>query len=160
MSTPINTRDLRLQTTSPRVLLVGSNYINLTTPTLQFKYGSDNVAQPTQSIITATPVGVLNGQTVTFTYTGLTNAPTINGNTLTVVADNLSGDIATITATLAFQGINYTNTISLTKIYNQLVVTIQRPLDLLATANDGTGYTLPSVANYIELYKNVSALNL
>lgn len=158
MSTPINTRDLRLQATTPRLLVVGTNYINLTATSSQFKYGTNNVAQPTQSVVTATPVGALNGQTVTFTYSGLTTSPTAVNNTVTILPDNITGDFATITATLNFLGSTYTSSVSISKIYNQLASRIQRPIDLITSANDGTGYTLPSSANYLELYNGTTKI--
>lgn len=75
MQTPINSRDIALQNTTPRVLGISTNYINLTCPTQQFKYGTDNVAQPASTVVTATLVGILKG-TVTFTTTGLSPVPT------------------------------------------------------------------------------------
>jgi len=152
MQSPINTRDLRLQATDPRLLLVGSNYISLSTTSSQFKYGSDNVAQPAQSVVKASLIGALSGQTVTFSYTGLSPTPTASANTVTILPDSITGDFATITATLAFLGVTYTSSVSVSKVYNQLASRIQRPIDLITSANDGTGYTLPSANNYLELY--------
>jgi hypothetical protein len=155
MQTPINTRDLRLQATSPRLLLVGSNYIGLSATTSQFKYGTDNVAQPTQSVVKATLIGAINAETVTFSYSGLSPAPTAVGNTVTILPDSITGDIATVTASLTFLGSTYTNSVTISKIYNQLVSRIQRPVDLITSANDGTTYTLPTTSNFLELYNGV-----
>jgi len=156
-NTPINARDLGLQSTIDRLLGVNTNYVSLSSPTLQFKYGTDNVAQPTQAIVTATLVGSLNG-TVTFTTTGITPAPTSTTNTITILPDNITGDVATINASLNYLGNNYAAVpITITKIFNQLVATLSRPVDLIASYNDGTGYTLPGT-NTISLLNGVVAL--
>jgi hypothetical protein len=158
MQTPINSRDLALQSTDPRVLSISTNYINLTCPTQQFKYGTDNVAQPASTVVTATLVGILQG-TVTFTTTGLSPAPTAVGNTLTINPDNMTGDVVTINASLAAQGTTYQAVpLTLSKIYNQLVAKTTRAIDLLAAYTDGSGYTLPAANNYIELYNGVVKL--
>lgn len=94
MTTPVNSRRLALEATSPRVLKVGDNYINLTVTSQQFRIGTNNVSNPTSVTFTASLVGVLSG-TVTFntnvvanqfvagtTFTGTIAAGT---NTLTTV---------------------------------------------------------------------------
>jgi len=118
MKTPVNSRDIALQATTIRVLGVSTNYINLTCPTQQFKYGTDNVAQPASTIVTATLVGALQG-TVTFSTTGFSEAPAVNGNQLTVDPDKITGDYATISATLVYQGETYTAVpVRISKIFN------------------------------------------
>jgi hypothetical protein len=79
-------------------------------------------------------------------------------NTVTILPDSITGDFATITATLAFLGVTYTSSVSVSKVYNQLVSRIQRPIDLITSANDGTGYTLPSASNYLELYNGIAKI--
>lgn len=158
MKTPVNSRDIALQATAIRVLGVSTNYINLTCPTQQFKYGTDNVAQPASTIVTATLVGALQG-TVTFTTTGFSEAPIVNGNQLTVDPDKITGDFATISATLVYQGETYTAVpVSISKIFNQLVARITTPNSQVPSYSDGTGYTLPTADNFIELYNGVVKL--
>ena len=65
--TAVNARDVALKNTAIRVVGVSTNYISLTCPTLQFKYGSDNQPQPVAAVVTATLAGYLQG-TVTCTY--------------------------------------------------------------------------------------------
>lgn len=158
MKTPVNSRDIALQATTIRVLGVSTNYINLTCPTQQFKYGTDNVAQPSSTIVTATLVGALQG-TVTFSTTGISPAPTSTTNQLTVNPENITGDFATISATLVYQGETYTAVpVSISKIFNQLVARITTPSDQVPSYSDGTGYTLPTADNFIELYNGVVKL--
>lgn len=156
-NTPINARDLGLQATIDRLLGVNTNYVSLSSPTLQFKYGTDNVAQPTQTVVTATLIGSLNG-TVTFSTTGIDPAPTTTTNTLTILPDNITGDVATINASLNYLGNTYQAVpITITKIFNQLVAKTTREVDLIASYNDGTGYTLPGT-NTITLVNGVIPL--
>ena len=156
--TAVNARDVALKNTPVRVIGVSTNYIGLTCPTLQFKYGTDNQPQPVSAVVTATLYGNLQG-TVTFTYAGFSTAPTITGNTLAINPENFSGDVVTINASLNYQGVNYQAVpITISKIFNQLVAKTTRPIDLLPAYTDGTGYTLPAADNYIELYNGVSKL--
>jgi hypothetical protein len=158
MNTPINSRDLALQATAIRVLGVSSNYISLSCPTQQFKYGTDNVAQPSSTIVTATLIGALKG-TVTFSTTGISPAPTSTTNQLIINPDNITGDFATISATLTYQGETYIAVpISISKIFNQLVARITTPIDQVPAYSDGTGYTLPTADNFVELYNGVVKL--
>lgn len=158
MNIPVNSRDLLLQNTAIRVLGVSTNYINLSCPTQQFKYGTDNVAQPSSTIVTATLVGALQG-TVTFTTTGFNPAPTSTNNQLTINPDHIVGDFATISASLVYQGETYTAVpISLSKIFNQLVARVSTPISQVPSYSDGTGYTLPTEDNYVELYNGVVKL--
>jgi hypothetical protein len=158
MQTPINSRDLSLQNTVPRVLGISTNYINLTCPTQQFKYGTDNLPQPQSTVVTASLIGNLTG-TVTFTTTGLNPVPVQNGNTLAINPDHFTGDIVTVTASLTYLGTTYTAVpISISKIYNQLVARTTRAINLVPSYTDGTGYTLPAADNYVELYNGVVKL--
>ena len=158
MQTPVNSRDIALQNTVPRVLGVSTNYINLTCPTQQFKYGTDNVAQPPSTVVTATLVGILKG-TVTFATTGLDPVPTAVGNTLTINPDHMTGDVVTINASMAAQGTTYQAVpVTLSRIFNQLVAKTTRTIDLLPTYTDGSGYTLPAADNFIELYNGIVKL--
>jgi hypothetical protein len=159
MQVPKNSRDLKLQNTSPRVLDIKSNYINLSCPTLQFKYGSDNVAQPASTIVTATLVGILQG-IVTFTVTGLDPVPTTTNNQIAINPDDIVGDLVSVTASLVYQGITYTAVpITISKIFNQLVVKTSRSIDLLPSYTNGSGYTLPAADNFIELYNGTTKLD-
>ena len=158
MQTPINSRDIALQNTVPRVLGVSTNYINLTCPTQQFKYGTDNVAQPASTVVTATLVGILKG-TVTFATTGLDPVPTAVGNTLTINPDHMTGDVVTVNASMPAQGTTYQAVpVTLSRIFNQLVAKTTRTIDLLPAYTDGSGYTLPAADNFIELYNGIVKL--
>ena len=158
MQTPINSRDLTLQALQTRVLDYNQNRIVLTCPVQQFKYGTDNVAQPATSVVTATLLGILQG-TVTFSTTGFSPAPTTNDNTLTINPDNMTGDVATINASLTYLGITYTAVAyTVSKIFNALSVKLTRNVDLLPAYTDGSGYTLPTVNNYVELYNGDTKL--
>ena len=159
MVTPINSRDVYLQSLVPRVIQISTNYLTLTAPSLQFKYGSDNLPQPTQIIVTANLLGRLAG-TVTFTSTGLNPAPQVNPsnpNQLIILPGSFTGDFVTINASVVWQGATYQAVpISISKIYNQLFAKIQRPIDLVPSYNDGSGYTLPTASNFVELYNGVN----
>jgi hypothetical protein len=158
MQTPINARDLALQNTNPRILGISTNYINLTCPTQQFKYGTDNVAQPPSTVVTATLVGILQG-TVTFVTTGLNPVPVAVGNTLTINPEHMTGDVVTINASLAAQGTTYQAVpITISRIFNQLVAKTTRAIDLLPAYTDGSGYTLPADDNFVELYNGIVKL--
>ncbi|MFY8211795.1 MAG: hypothetical protein ACOVLB_03950, partial [Candidatus Nanopelagicus sp.] len=159
MTTPINSRDISLQAVIPRVLQISTNYLVLTAPSLQVKYGSDNIPQPTQIIVTASLLGRLEG-TVSFTSTGLSPLPQVNPNNpnqLIILPNSFTGDFVTVNASVNWQGAAYTAVpISISKIYNQLVAKVQRAVDLVPSYNDGTGYTLPTAANFVELYNGVN----
>jgi hypothetical protein len=158
MQTPINSRDLALQNTSPRVLGINTNYVNLTCPTQQFKYGTDNAPQPALAVVTASLVGSLTG-TVVFVTTGLDPVPQPSGNTITINPEHMTGDVVTINASLVYQGATYQAVpITISKIFNQLVAKTTRAIDLLPAYTDGSGYTLPAADNYIELYNGVVKL--
>jgi len=94
MTTPVNSRRAALEATSPRILQVGDNYINLTVTSQQFKIGTDNQPNPASVTITANLVGVLAG-TVTFNTnvvpnqfvagTTFTGTIALNSNILTTI---------------------------------------------------------------------------
>jgi hypothetical protein len=156
--TAVNARDVALKNTAIRVINVAANYIGLTCPTLQFKYGTDNQPQPVTAVVTATLYGNLQG-TVTFTYSGFTTNPVVTGNTVLINPENFTGDVVTINASLNYQGVNYQAVpVTISKIFNQLVAKTTRAIDLLPAYTDGTGYTLPAADNFIELYNGVSKL--
>lgn len=158
MKQPVNSWDLRLQAIALRVLPFDANNIILSTPTLQFKYGSDNIAQPQQTVVTATLAGVLEG-TVTFVTTGLDPVPQATGNSITINPEHMTGDIVTVSASISYLGVTYQAVpVSISKIYNQLVAKTTRGVDLLPTYADGTGYTLPAADNFLELYNGVVPL--
>ena len=158
MKQPVNSWDLRLQAIALRVLPFDANNIILSTPTLQFKYGSDNIAQPQQTVVTATLAGVLEG-TVIFATTGLDPVPQATGNSLTINPEHMTGDVVTVSASLSYLGVTYQAVpVSISKIYNQLVAKTTRGVDLLTAYADGTGYTLPAADNYLELYNGVVPL--
>lgn len=158
MNTPLNSRDIALQSTDPRVLQISANYLVLNASSLQFKYGTDNAAQPAQITVTASLVGKLEG-TVQFTTSGFKTAPAVDptdSNKLIINPDNFIDDFVTINASVNWQGANYAATpVTITRILNQLVAKVQNPIDLIPTYNDGSGYTLPSANNYVELYNGV-----
>ena len=158
MQTPINSRDLALQNTSPRVLGISSNYVNLTCPTQQFKYGTDNAPQPALATVTASLIGSLDG-IVDFVTTGLNPVPTATGNTININPEHMTGDVVTVNANLVYQGATYQAVpITISKIFNQLVAKTTRAIDLLPAYTDGSGYTLPTADNFVELYNGVVKL--
>lgn len=162
MTTPINARDISLQATEPRVLQVSSNYLVLNSTSLQFKYGTDNLPQPSQAIVTASLIGKLEGEVV-FSTTGFITPPPLdpsNPNKLIIDPANFTGDFVTISASVNWQGASYQAVpVSITKVLNQLTAKVTRPVDLIPSYNDGTGYTLPDSNNYIELYNGVVKLS-
>lgn len=158
MKQPVNSWDIRLQNTPFRVLSFDANNIVLSTPTLQFKYGSNNLAQPQLTVVTATLIGILEG-TVQFTTVGLNPVPVATGNSITINPEHMTGDIVTVGASLSYLGLTYQAVpVTISKIYNQLVAKTTRSVDLLPTYADGTGYTLPAADNYLELYNGVVPL--
>jgi hypothetical protein len=158
-TTPINDRDLRLQSTSPRVLQNGSNYVLLKSTSEQFKYGSNSTAvQPASIEVTTVLAGLLSGETPSYTYTGFTTTPTLSSDKLTILPANISGDVATITATISYLGIDYTDVLTISKIYDQITASTDRKLDIVTTDSTGLVYTLPSAANYLKLYSGASVI--
>jgi hypothetical protein len=159
MVTAINDRDLRLQATSPRVIQNGSNYVLLNSTSQQFKYGSNNVSvQPTSILVNAILAGLLSGETITYTYSGFITTPTFSNGKLQILPNNIQGDVASITATVNYLGLVYEDTLTISKIYDQISASTDRKLDIATSDYVGTGYTLPSSANYLRLYSGASVI--
>jgi len=172
---PVNSRDNLLQLLVPRVLGTGTNYIFLSITTQQFIYGADGVAQPTFSLITANLVGNITG-TVTFTSTGI-KANSINGsagtastssvifekptsNSIKIYPADMSADIATISASVVYQGTTYTATaVSIQRTYANIQAKLTQPVQYYSTDYLGSNYSLLSLANQL-LPANVNKLEL
>ena len=162
-TTPINDRDLRLQATSPRVIQNGSNYVLLNSTSEQFKYGSNNInAQPASIKVSVILAGLLSGQTPSYTYTGFTTSfsstATFVDGKLTILPSDLLGDVASITATINYLGLVYEDTLTISKIYDQITASTDRKLDVVISNYAGDVYTLPSAANYLKLYSGASVI--
>ena len=151
---PLNKRDIDLQNLTTRVLAVATNFISLQTNYFEFKYGGDNNPSPETIDIYATLSGDLKG-TVAFLVTGLvpnTNL-TVSDNKLTLDPTKFAAYSVTITAELTYGGVKYTsNPLVISKRFTNLLTRLTRTYDAISAESDGSGYTLPTASNTLELY--------
>lgn len=157
MITPINSRDLALQATDPRVLGTITSYVTLVVSDQEVEYGADNLPVPPIVTVTALLNGVLKG-VVAFQISGLLpDTPLVtdvnNSNKLILDPSTFASEKITVTAILTFAGETYTSLpVNIYKKYVGIATRITRAFDSLQANANGNGYTLPTVPNYLELY--------
>ena len=157
---PINKRDIDLQNLPNRLLNISNNFIALVSPYLEFRYGGDNTASPSTITIYAQLSGELKG-TVDFAVTGLNAGTAVTNvkNKITLNPSTFAGYSVTITGTLSYGGTTYTsNPMVISKRYTNLLTRLTRTYDTIDAESDGSGYTLPSAANTLELWNGDTKL--
>lgn len=117
MAQTFNDRDLQLQSSAVRlILLPQNNYIELTSDYDYFTI-VNGLPTVTQLVITAELFGQLVGTpqfSVVSGSTGVVDTQTINGKTITVLPYySLTAEVAVIRATLTYLGVTYTSEITL-----------------------------------------------
>lgn len=124
MATILNERDIQLQATSPRLLVVDTNYINIIPSTNTFATTGAGIV-PTNVDIKSFLNGILTG-TVTWSvvpsvsFTNITGGIRIAGSSIAV------GSTITVTASLNFLGNTYTTSTVLTHAANSSVITLDQ----------------------------------
>lgn len=163
MSTIQNYRDQQLQATSPRLLKLGSDYINLTSSHQYFKIDEAGTSTPSSIEIRAGLVGALSG-TVVFSVDSGTATITQTDNTCTIQYSNMSTDTITILASLEKGGNTYESRYTLTKVRDgasggyTLIPDLLSEVDVVSTLSNGTGYTLPT-GNAVKLYRGETIIS-
>ncbi len=147
MAAIINDRDVVLQAATPRINPVASDYIFLTSPTTNFKVGSSTI--PTSIVITANLQGYLAG-TVTFS-TSPTITTTPSGNTLTILPANMTSDSVVVTASLAFNGSNYSSNTTISLSRDVIVAALGKPSASLPADSAGVVSSFTNAANTIKI---------
>lgn len=147
MAAIINDRDVVLQATTPRINPVASDYIFLTSPTTNFKVGSSTI--PSSIVITANLQGYLAG-TVTFS-TSPTITATPSGNTLTILPANMTSDSVVVTASLAFNGSNYSSNTTISLSRDVIVAALGKPSASLPADSAGVVSSFTNAANTIKI---------
>jgi hypothetical protein len=161
--TPINSMDIGLQALQPRVTASTSNFISLAANSLEFVYGAANEAAPSVINIKAQLSGVLRG-TVTFVVTGLKAGTNLvldstDKNILLLDPASFEAYSVTVTAKLTFGNVEYISSpISISKRYTSILTRITRAYDSVRSLADGSGYTLPTRANTLELFNGTNKL--
>jgi hypothetical protein len=162
-TTPINSRDIALQALPQRLITLNTNFISLTSPSLEFVYGSDNNPLPNKISVYAQLAGILQGN-VTFEVTGLTPNTTLvldtnNRNILILDPGTFSGYYVTVKASLIYGGITYSSTpMVISKRFTSLLTRITRTFDNVNSDANGTNYKLPIANNTLELYNGGTKL--
>ena len=147
MAAIINDRDVVLQAATPRINPVASDYIFLTSPTTNFKVGSSTI--PSSIVITANLQGYLAG-TVTFS-TSPTITATPSGNTLTILPANMTSDSVVVTASLAFNGSNYSSTTTINLARDIITSALGKPSASLPADSAGVVSSFTNAANTIKI---------
>jgi hypothetical protein len=137
MATIVNERDVLLQATVPRMLLVASNFITVSSTTNTFSTTATAVS-PTSIVVRANLSGELRG---TVTWTVSPSVPvTINGNVVSVPNTSvLPGTPVTLTATLTLYGQTYTASTVLSNVAETVTSGLSANAILISTGTDGTG---------------------
>jgi hypothetical protein len=137
MATVVNQRDVQLLATVPRMLLVASNHITVSSTTNTFNTSATAVS-PTSIIVRANLSGELKG-TVTWTVSPVVTV-TINGNVVTVPATSVApGTSVTLSASLTLYGQTYTSSTVISNQAETVTSGLSASAVLVSTAADGTG---------------------
>lgn len=131
-----NELDSYLQSQSPRLLKIDSNYINLAPTALLFRSTATGTS-PSTIAIQAFMVGELRG-TVTWTRAG--NVGTVSGNTLTLSSSDIAaGTSLSIQASIVYLGQTYTATTTITHQADTLSSVLSAEAIVIPTNADGAG---------------------
>lgn len=145
MATIVNERDVLLQATTPRMLLVASNFITVSSTTNTFSTTATAVS-PASILVRASLSGELNG---TVTWTVSPSVPvTITGNVVSVPNTSVvPGTSVTLTATLSLYGQTYTSSTILSNVAETVTSGLSANAIVISTAADGTGGTYTSATS-------------
>jgi hypothetical protein len=137
MATVVNQRDVQLLATVPRMLLVASNHITVTSTTNTFNTSAAAVT-PSSITVRANLSGELKG-TVTWTVSPVVPV-TVNGNVVTVPATSVApGASVTLSASLTLYGQTYTSSTVISNQAETVTSGLSASAVLVSTAADGTG---------------------
>lgn len=160
MAATQNYRDIQLQLPgTTRTVVTGTNYIRLSALQTYFRVSEAGDPNPVSLDITANLVGIISGQTVTFSVDSGTANITQSNNVCNITYSNMTSDNVTIKASLTHLGVLYEARISLTKLFdgknatNSVVLDLLQDKDIVPTSSTGTGYVLP-VGNVLRVYNN------
>lgn len=158
MTTIQNYRDIQLQSTSPRCVSQAADYIRLDAPQSYFKISDTDIVTPSSITVTATPVGIIANNIVTFTIDSGTATFTTSNNTCTIAYSNMTSDSITILAKLTYLGNTYETRYTIAKVFDgrkgvdSVLLDLARDIDVLPTNSSGTNYTLPTESNILRVY--------
>jgi hypothetical protein len=137
MATIVNERDVILQATTPRMLLVASNFISVTSTTNTFSTTATAIS-PSSILVRANLSGELRG-TVTWAVSPVVPV-NITGNVVSVPNTSVvPGTPVTLTATLTLYGQTYTASTVISNIAETVTSGLSANAILISTGTDGTG---------------------
>jgi len=137
MAAIVNERDVLLQATTPRMLLVASNFITVTSTTNTFNTTATTIS-PANILVRANLSGELNG-TVTWTVSPVVPV-TITGNVVSIPSTSVApGTSVTLTATLTLYGQTYTASTIVGNIAETVTSGLSTNAVTISTNTDGTG---------------------
>lgn len=113
MSDTLNTIDTLLQATSPRLLPAANAAVILDCSTPVFHINTSAVADPTSISFVARLIAIEG--TVTFSSSGCTLS-SISGNTAVLLASDMAGATASVTASITYRGTAFSTTLALSKV--------------------------------------------
>ncbi len=124
MSTILNERDVQLQATSPRLLVVDTNYLTIIASTNTFATTSSGIT-PTNVDIKSFLTGILTG-TVSWSTTPTTPYTSITGGIRIAGADLPIGTSVTVTGSITFLGNVYSSSTIITHAANSSVISLEQ----------------------------------
>lgn len=124
MATIKNERDVQLQSTTPRLLAVPTNYISISSSTNSFATTSSGIV-PVSTSINANLNGILSGA-VSWSTTPSTAYSTTSTGISIAGADVPIGTSVVVTASLTFLGNTYSASASITRAANSSVITLEQ----------------------------------
>lgn len=150
MATIVNQREVLLQATTPRMVVVSRNFITVTATTNAFSTTATGTS-PSSIIVRASLSGELRG-TVTWTTSPLI-VPTVDGNTATIAASSVApGTSVTVTATLTAYGQTYTNSLVISNSAETVASSLSSTSVSVSTAADGTGGSYASATSTMSVF--------
>lgn len=124
MATIKNERDVQLQSTTPRLLAVPTNYISISSSTNSFATTSSGIV-PVSTSINANLNGILSGA-VSWSTTPSTAYSTTSTGISIAGADVPVGTSVVVTASLTFLGNTYSASTTITRAANSSVITLEQ----------------------------------
>jgi hypothetical protein len=155
MAVIVNERDVLLQATVPRMLLVASNFITVTSTTNTFSTTASGIS-PASILVRANLSGELNG-TVTWTVSPVVPV-TITGNVVSVPSTSVApGTTVTLTATLTLYGQTYTASTVIGNIAETVTSGLSANAIIISTNTDGSGGNYASASSTMTV--NIGTVN-
>ncbi len=157
MATIINDRDKTLQGTIPRLEYAGGNYIVIEGTGEQFR--PDGLGfLPASLTLTARLIGALQG-TVAWSVASGNVTFTTNGNSITVLGENLVSEAAVIKATLSYLGLDYEASYTISKAstgVSPIVVSLSNDSLVVSSDSDGANPELSNASTTIVVYEGLT----